>query len=96
MRITRTKYFDKSFFELEKSNPKVIHGLLRKIQSLQEWNLRNESLIWFKDLYKIRVWKYRLIYTIQSWVLIILLAVRKREIAYKNLDKILKSIDIKK
>lgn len=36
MRITRTKYFDKSFFELEKSNPKIIPGLLKKIQLLQE------------------------------------------------------------
>ena len=36
MRITRTKYFDKSFFELEKSNPKIIPSLLKKIQSLQE------------------------------------------------------------
>ena len=95
MRITRSKYFDKSFFELEKSNPKIIPGLLKKIQLLQEWILRNESLIWFKDLYKIRVWKYRLIYTIQNWVLIILLAVRKREIAYKNLERILKNISSK-
>lgn len=95
MRITRSKYFDKSFFELEKSNPKIIPGLLKKIQLLQEWILRNESLIWFKDLYKIRVWKYRLIYTIKNWELIILLAVRKREIAYKNLEKILKNISQK-
>lgn len=95
MRITRSKYFDKSFFELEKSNPKIIPGLLKKIQLLQEWILRNESLIWFKDLYKIRVWKYRLIYTIRNWELIILLAVRKREIAYKNLERILKNISQK-
>ena len=95
MRITRSKDFDKSFFELEKSNPKIIPGLLKKIQLLQEWSLRNESLVWYSDLYKIRVWKYRLIYTIQNWVLIILLAVRKREIAYKNLEKILKNISSK-
>ena len=95
MRITRTKYFDKSFFELEKSNPKIIPGLLKKIQLLQEWSLRNESLVWYSDLYKIRVWKYRLIYTIKNWELIILLAVRKREIAYKNLEKILKNISQK-
>jgi len=95
MKITRTKIFEKNILSLKKSNPNILPSLVRKIVLLEEWKVPKESLVWYSDLYKIRVWKYRLIYTIQNWVLIILLAVRKREIAYKNLDKILKNISQK-
>lgn len=96
MKITKTKIFEKNILSLKKSNPNVLPSLVRKIALLEQWKVLRESLVWYSDIYKIRVWKYRLIYTIQNWVLMILLAVRKREIAYNNLDEILKNIGIKK
>lgn len=49
----------------------IIKTSIKKIIAWKTESLDIKPLVWKKDTYRCRIWKYRIIYTIEKWIVII-------------------------
>jgi addiction module RelE/StbE family toxin len=85
-----TKQSFKKLKLIANSDPKLAKQIKTIINKLREDTVSGETLKGFSDFKKIRIHKFRLIYTIQNEVVIIAL-IEKRETVYTTFAHLLKN-----
>lgn len=91
MKIDATKHFIKDIKQLKKNDPAVFKAVQKKIKSITWKSVKPEQLKWYDNIYKTRIWKYRMAYTFKWNELLLLIIIRKREVVYKDLKRIIKN-----
>ncbi len=87
-----TKQATKSLKKIAKSDRAVAIRVKKAILNIAEESLKGEALQGFSQFKKVRIGKYRLIYTQSDNILLITL-IEKRETIYKTFGHLFKSSD---
>jgi len=88
-----TKQSFKKLSQLINDDPKIAISIKEFINNLRGNKMKWEFLTGNSDFKKVRIWKYRLIYTIKENTLIIAL-IEKREIVYEIFKHMIKKSSI--
>lgn len=57
--------------------------ILKDILSRNYWNYDKKQLFWYKNLYRIRIWKYRIVFKDIFWEEVKIISVKSRWNVYK-------------
>lgn len=80
----------KKIKNLKKSAPHIAKWIKNTIIALRKDEVSGEVLQGFSDFQKLRIWKFRLIYTYDDNILLVAI-IEKRETVYKTFKHLLKN-----
>jgi mRNA-degrading endonuclease RelE of RelBE toxin-antitoxin system len=88
-----TKICAKDIEQLKKNEPHVFRSIQGKVKWLLAGTVPLESVQGHKNIFKTRTGKYRIVYTYQWDEILLLIVIRKRDVVYRDLQKIMKHLE---